>query len=199
MFSHRYDHTNRETRLATLPPGCDDCGQWDYELTELTRLVADLHPTRILELGTYRGGTLYSWLTVLEPGGTCYTIDDREPMALWKGWAYGHGVSTVNWQGDTHTPEMLRLAIEHAPYDFLFIDANHTEAGVTADFMDYGPLVRPGGMIAFHDIKDPAPHRGQDHIRVSRLWKRIQEAGYKTRELITHPDQAWGGIGVVFV
>lgn len=199
MFTYRYDHNSRVAKLAPLPPGCDDCGQWDYELTELVKIVADLHPTRILELGTYHGGTLYYWLTVLEPGGTCYTIDDREPMALWQGWATAHGCKTVNWHGDTRAGEMLALAKAHAPYDFLFIDANHTEAGVTADFMDYAPLVRPGGIVALHDILDPAPHRGQDHIRVSRLWKRIQQAGYVTRELITHPSQSWGGIGVVYL
>lgn len=199
MFSNRYDYTQRNQARAVLPPGCDDVGQWNYELTTLLEMVASLHPTRILELGTYRGGTLYYWLSVLELGGTCYTIDDREPMALWQGWAHGHGVKTVNYQGDTHAPESLAFAKEHAPYDFLFIDANHTEAGVTADFIDYGPLVRPGGLLAFHDILDPHPSRNQDHIRVSALWKRIQRTGYVTRELITNPAQSWGGIGVVLL
>lgn len=213
MFTGRYSFETRPLQMAPKPPGCEDCGQWTYELTELAHLVAERCPTKILELGTYRGGTLYSWLTVLQHGGTCYTIDDRPPLELWQTWASQLGVKTVNYQGDTRARASLAFAETHAPYDFLFIDANHTEAGVTADFLDYAPLVKPcgllafhdilgpgpGGLLAFHDILGPGPARNQDHIRVSRLWKRIQQAGYVTRELITHPEQTWGGIGVVFL
>lgn len=41
-------------------------------------------------------------------------------------------------------------------YDLLLIDADHSEAGVRRDYEDYAPLVRPGGVIAFHDaLKRP--------------------------------------------
>jgi predicted O-methyltransferase YrrM len=36
--------------------------------------------------------------------------------------------------------------------DFLFIDADHSYEGVKKDFEMYSPLVRKGGIIAFHDI-----------------------------------------------
>ena len=39
--------------------------------------------------------------------------------------------------------------------DFLFIDGDHTVEGVTKDFLLYRPLVRKGGVIAFHDILNP--------------------------------------------
>jgi hypothetical protein len=34
----------------------------------------------------------------------------------------------------------------------LFIDGDHTYEGVRRDFEMYSPLVRKGGIIAFHDI-----------------------------------------------
>ncbi len=41
-------------------------------------------------------------------------------------------------------------------YDLLFIDADHSEAGVRRDYEDYAPMVRSGGVIAFHDaLKRP--------------------------------------------
>ena len=35
--------------------------------------------------------------------------------------------------------------------DFLFIDGNHSYEQVLADFLMYSPLVKSGGIIAFHD------------------------------------------------
>jgi cephalosporin hydroxylase len=37
--------------------------------------------------------------------------------------------------------------------DFLFIDGDHTYKGVKEDYKMYSPLVRKGGVIAFHDIQ----------------------------------------------
>jgi predicted O-methyltransferase YrrM len=36
--------------------------------------------------------------------------------------------------------------------DFLFIDGDHTYQGVKQDFQMYSPLVKKGGIVAFHDI-----------------------------------------------
>jgi len=41
--------------------------------------------------------------------------------------------------------------------DFLFIDGDHTYEGVEGDFEMYSPLVRRGGIIAFHDIVPGPP------------------------------------------
>jgi len=43
------------------------------------------------------------------------------------------------------------------PLDFLFIDGDHTYEGVKRDFEMYSPLVRNGGIIAFHDIVKHPP------------------------------------------
>ena len=51
--------------------------------------------------------------------------------------------------------------------DFLFIDGDHSYDGVKADFEMYAPMVRPGGLIAFHDINpDHRSLRGDryDHL-----------------------------------
>ena len=42
-----------------------------------------------------------------------------------------------------------------AAIDGLFIDGDHSIEGCARDFNSYGPLVRPGGFVAFHDY-DPA-------------------------------------------
>lgn len=102
--------------------------------------------------------------------------------------------------------------------DFLFIDGDHTYEGVKRDFEMYSELVADGGLIALHDIL-PHPEEkaavdrrretvddieerhlswGQGHpdCNVDRLWTELV-AEYDTEEIISHPKQTWGGIGVV--
>jgi len=40
--------------------------------------------------------------------------------------------------------------------DFVFVDADHTEAGCYRDLAAYWPKIRPGGMLCGHDIDNPA-------------------------------------------
>jgi predicted O-methyltransferase YrrM len=80
------------------------------------------------------------------------------------------------------------------PVDVLYIDADHTLAGVTADYEGYRELVRPGGMIVFHDIVD----RGADdaNIQVAQLWKRLRGEYAQFEEIIEDPGRV-NGIGIV--
>jgi len=68
----------------------------------------------------------------------------------------------------THDPEALKLATQHAPFDFLFIDAGHDFTDVRDDHAAYGPLVRPGGIVAFHDALQ---RKGFEEVTV---WKYIE-------------------------
>ncbi|MCS7366302.1 MAG: class I SAM-dependent methyltransferase [archaeon YNP-WB-062] len=64
--------------------------------------------------------------------------------------------------------------------DFLFIDGDHTYEGVKKDFEMYSPLVRGGGIIAFHDIVQHPPETG---CEVSGFWNEIK-LRYKYREIV---------------
>src|SRR5205085_9029904 len=99
-------------------------------------------------------------------------------------------------RGDSHDPAMaarLRALLAGRPVDVLFIDGDHRYEGVKADFEAYSPLVRPGGLVAFHDI---VPDPGQEGMEVSRFWKDISTR-HPSAELIASPDQHGYGIGVL--
>lgn len=54
-------------------------------------------------------------------------------------------------------------AIEGAPFDFVFIDADHTYEGCRADILAWGPKVKPGGLLCGHDYDfgtEPAQYPG---------------------------------------
>jgi predicted O-methyltransferase YrrM len=79
--------------------------------------------------------------------------------------------------------------------DYLFIDGDHTYAGVKRDFEMYSPLVRSGGQVAFHDI---AEHTREPSCEVDKFWNEIKQH-YRHREMIENPKQGWAGIGVLFL
>ena len=57
------------------------------------------------------------------------------------------------------------------PIDLLFIDGSHQFDGVLADFENFYPHVKPGGIIAFHDVAKtwPGPLKCWHEIASPRL------------------------------
>ena len=99
---------------------------------------------------------------------------------------------------DSHSDKTLEKAkkiLNGKNIDFLFIDGDHSYEGVKEDFEMYGPLVKKGGIIAFHDIVDGL----DEHVGgVPRFWREIS-GNYKHEEFIENKNQGGLGIGVLFV
>lgn len=178
------------------------------EIEACYRAVLALRPTRVLEIGTARGGSLYLWTQAATDDALIVSLD-------LPGGAYGGaypecrapfyeafarpGQRLVLLRGDSHKAESRQRVVDlfgAAPLDFLFIDGDHTYDGAKADFLQYGPLVRSGGLIGFHDIV----HREDDPtIQVDRLWAEIS-ARYETEALIASSDAGRRiGIGLLRV
>jgi len=77
----------------------------------------------------------------------------------------------------------------------LFLDGDHSYEGVKADFENYGGKVRPGGVIAMHDL---IPPRDRPRIQVGRFFNELKMRGHRTEELYSLPNQTTMGIGVVY-
>jgi len=172
------------------------------EILALAEAVRELKPRTILELGTARGGTLLVWAHLASD--RLITCDLRIPSyrrELYRRYPpTGSRCRVECLEGNSHDPSFqkrVRAALAGEPVDFLFIDGDHTEAGVTADWADYRGLVRTGGLVAFHDIVEKQPF---ETTQVHKLWGEIRaENGRATQELIADPDQSGFGIGIVQV
>jgi predicted O-methyltransferase YrrM len=128
------------------PAACSDIGQ------HLPRLRREAHGD-VVEIGT-RGGASTSALIlgVRENGGHVYSIDINEacgtdvfdPAAVPE-WTFicGHSVRDRD-RIFAKLPEWI---------DVLFIDGEHDYNSVHGDLKTYGPLVRRGGIILFHDVE----------------------------------------------
>jgi predicted O-methyltransferase YrrM len=168
------------------------------EITRLARMVAELEPKVILEIGTARGGTLLIWSSLAsERVVSCDLLPLHRQAPLFTKFApEGSKCRTTLLDGDSHDPSFkARVARElgGAKVDFLFIDGDHTESGVERDYRDYVEFVRPGGLVAFHDIveKQPLPTN-----QVYGFWKRLRQEA-DVVEFIDNPKQCGFGIGVV--
>jgi cephalosporin hydroxylase len=72
-----------------------------------------------------------------------------------------------------------RIYKNHNNINFLFIDGNHTYASALADFLLYYPLVKKGGIIAFHDTVY-TEHYNED---VPRLMNDLRNGKYTNNKL----------------
>ena len=176
------------------------------EILAFGRLLEQFAPKRSLEIGTNYGGTLLMLCTVSPPEAQIISLDlpngrfgggyPRRKIPLFRKFAKdGQKLHLV--RADSHSDETKRHVqriLNDEPLDYLFLDGDHTYEGVKRDFQMYAPLVRSGGMIAFHDI---VPHKTQRDCQVDRFWKEIS-GQYESREIIEDREQGWAGLGVLF-
>jgi Methyltransferase domain len=193
-------HADPLVRQAMMLGASQDPG----ELGMAMELVGALDPLAVVvEIGCDRGGTLFAWRTVCE---RVYgiTLPDN-------GWDTGgsglpleaHG-AVVRF-GDSHDPaslDWLRGELNSEPVagrldghlvDALVIDGDHSAAGLVADLVMYGPLVRVGGLVLIHDINSTHDPR----VQVPEVWHRLR-AEYDAAQIEAEDDggPGWGVITV---
>jgi predicted O-methyltransferase YrrM len=172
------------------------------EIVWLLELVKALAPKRVLEIGTANGGTLFLWTRVAAPDAHLVTVDVC-PMGLLgryaafavlcRGFARAAQRIDLIYGVDSHDPatlEEVKRVIGNEPVDFLFIDADHAYESVSRDFELYSTLVRPGGLIAFHDVEPRSVNSGG----VPKFWSEFKA----TRQTVSRlsPTEPSYGIGV---
>jgi predicted O-methyltransferase YrrM len=97
---------------------------------------------------------------------------------------------------DRATVTAVQNVLGDRKLDFLFIDADHSAAGVRADFALFSPLVRDGGWVAFHDIM---PNPAWTDWGIPALWQELK-ARYETVEFVSAENRRGTrgmGIGVL--
>jgi predicted O-methyltransferase YrrM len=182
-------------------------GQVASEITAFLEWARESSPRVIGEIGSARGGNLFLFSLILPPGGRLVSvefIDDHLLRATYRG-LVGPGKRLRCIAGDSHdsaTLNRVRRALGRGRFDLLFIDGDHSYEGVKADFEMYAPLVRPGGVVAFHDIvADVFQRYGRptpsDTGGVPIFWKELKARHPDHREFIENPEQDGFGVGAI--
>ncbi len=180
--------------------------QSQYEIGSLYARLLERPPRRVIEIGTCHGGTLYLWCQAAAADATLVSID-------LPGGEFGGGYRACRatlyqaFRGPRQTLHLVR-ADSHAeataarvrellggPADFLFIDGDHTYAGVRRDYELYAPLVGSDGWVALHDI---APRADAPEIEVWKFWAELKLADRQALEwLDPSPENRAIGIGLL--
>jgi predicted O-methyltransferase YrrM len=177
------------------------------EIMGLLRIFSKTRPKVVIEIGTAAGGTLFLFCRMAAKDATLISID-------LPGGIFGGGYSW--WRiplykkfglqkqklhlirGDSHSQETLdrvKNILGNREVDFVFIDGDHAYEGVKKDFEMFTPLVKKGGIIAFHDI---VVHPAEIGCDVNRLWDEIKESKkYDYTEIVSDWNQGQSGIGIL--
>lgn len=200
-------NTRKIARLAIEKKGAT---QKINEISSLLSLLKKRKLKTIVEIGTAQGGTLYAWCKISEPDalivsidlpggpfGGGYTLNDIRKFRKYK----KKNQKLYFLRKDSHkqtTKKKLMEIVKGRKIDFLFIDGDHRYTGVKKDFHLYSPLVKPNGLITFHDILF---HPKIPKCKVDKFWNEIKD-NFKYKEFIHREDDRgwgqWGGIGVIY-
>jgi hypothetical protein len=187
--------------------------QIEQEFLDFTKFIDEkIEIQSFLEIGIYNGATFYAWSSLAADNALRMGIDwansaafgsttYRSPIeiAAIKQRLEIYKPNTHIMFGNSQLKHVYDWTVEtlgDKKLDFLFIDADHTYEGVKKDFERYSPLVRQGGIIALHDIKD-TPYHNRARCKVSQFWNELKGEKYE----FTHPspkiEADFGGFGAI--
>jgi len=125
------------------------------EAAYLYRLVRELQPRTVVEIGRFRGGSTFLIASALGDGVVhSYDLDVRQGRS---GPDLDRQLIQVLERFDLtdrvqlHTADSRTADPPGSAIDLLFIDGDHHEEGVRADFARWAPLLSPQGHLVFHD------------------------------------------------
>lgn len=181
--------------------------QVENEIVPFLNYVADHNPTVIGEIGLKHGGNSFLFLRRLQ-NVRLYLGMDLVLENINKLKFYRRANQKMHiLEGNSQLPDVVGRAKRHLGdqrFDFLFIDGDHEYDGVLEDLIQWYSLVKPGGLIAFHDIvPDQETRTGvkDESSRlwgggVHKLWANIKPH-FKHKEFVDNWEQGGFGIGVI--
>jgi predicted O-methyltransferase YrrM len=112
---------------------------------------------RLVEIGVWHGVTTKRLRAAMHAQGVLSAVDPFPVGRL--GFSVQQRIAhrEVNTIANGHIAWLrttgAAAARDHQPVDFVFIDGDHSEDGLLADWHAWSPLVEPGGIVALHDSR----------------------------------------------
>src|SRR6185312_10203506 len=156
--------------------------QFKEELSQLLEVYEKKKPKTVLEIGTANGGMLFLHTRLAADDALIISLDlpggefgggyPEWKIPIYKRFVKsGQRIELV--RDDSHKESALmsiRKILNGRKIDYLFIDGDHTYEGVKKDFLMYGELVAPEGIIVFHDIAE----HPRSSCEVDKYWNEIK-------------------------
>lgn len=136
-----------------------------FELWQLLEIADRLEPQFILEIGVHKGYLCKTWREAFPDAAVVGIENNTSELDFTDFWLI---------EGDSKDPHVRERARSIGEYDLVFIDGDHTFEGVKLDWNYYGNLVRPGGIVAFHDTRRKGEH-WIGHVEVRKLFNLLRK------------------------
>lgn len=177
------------------------------EIQRFLEVAKEIEPKTIVEIGTGKGGTFYLMTKIADKKARLISIDlpggpfgggyEHWRIPLIRSFARD-SQEIILLRDDSHKEETIKKLkdiLGGGMIDLLFIDGDHIYEGVRKDFEMYSPLVRKGGIIAFHDICPGPPDMVGE---VPSFWKETM-GKYRNMSIVKDQSQIGDGIGILFL
>lgn len=179
--------------------------QYEAELAQFIDLMVKNSVRSYLEIGSKFGGSLWRIGSALGEGSRVVAVDLPEGNSDWSA-SHASLSSCIERlcdrgcdanavfgnSADTKTVEAVKKL---GPFDMVFIDGDHSLAGIKKDWANYGPL---GKMVAFHDIAWRNEPRDRGYIiDAPGFWADVKR-DYRNVEIKLDPTNRDNGIGVLW-
>jgi predicted O-methyltransferase YrrM len=169
-----------ELGLVTVNPWADP-GETDV----LTRYATGRR--RLAEIGVWEGGSTRALRRVMSPDGVLFAIDPfpRGRLGISYQRPIAHGEvnrienGQVIWIRDTGVAAARDPRVASAPFDFVFIDGDHSYEGLRADWAAWAPLA--GDLLVLHDVignpNDGSARFAREHIFTDPAFRVVETVG----------------------
>ena len=203
-FKRRYRESKGPRDYFALAVDAFGLVQKPPEMLGFIELVMQESPKTFCEIGTFNGGTTFLLSQALGSVDTTIGVDLHIRNATLLRYLKRPGQHLNLIRGSSYAPPTVARVerlLGGRQLDMLFIDGDHEYAGVSADFFAYRPMVREGGIIAFHDIVlDHMSRFGRPTTSwaggVPAFWSQLKDLLW-SHEFIEDSEQDGYGIGVL--
>jgi predicted O-methyltransferase YrrM len=151
----------------------------------------------VLEIGSYLGAsTAFLGFAALQKSGFVHAVDpwmnnamgaegERDTLGEFK-----RNTASFQHYITIHQGFSADVAMEtkRIPCDMLFIDGDHSYDAVVADLRLWLPSLKPGGILAMHDIDHPPVKKAFEDVVVAA--KRVTAVDLTDRLLVCRPTPA---------
>lgn len=170
------------------------------ELKRMKEYIKKNNVTSILEIGSRYGETLLEMAHETPVGSRIVSVELPEVQTGRKD-SLSRLLDTIQVLddegydaelilGDSKDPAIYERVKALAPFDFVFIDGDHSYSGVLSDWENYGPL---GRHVGFHDVN-------AEVWETIQLWRRLKDDFPPSRMTeIIDKSMGWPqmGIGII--
>jgi len=199
--------------------------QADCEFLKLLEIYKNLKPKRVLEIGTFVGGTLFCFTKLAQDDAIIISIDlpfgkvfnasinqnigntkiDIYITKVFEHFIFGNQRLYLLRQSsnDENTVQKLKRVLGNNKLDFIFIDGDHSYDAVKKDFELYYQFIDEGGVIAFHDISEYMQKTVGDlsKLGVHKFWNELKSSkekyNFKEYQEILASNYSFG-IGIIY-